>query len=149
MKIVIPTERSTALIDTFLPVWERSVRATHTFLSDAEIATIKTYVPEAFKGVQHLVLAYDDDNDTPLGFMGINEHNLEMLFLDPAYRGQGLGRTLLQYGIDNYGVDTLAVNEQNPSARGFYEHMGFVVFKRTERDEQGGPYPLLYLRREA
>ena len=149
MKIVIPTERSTALIDTFLPVWERSVRATHTFLSDAEIATIKTYVPEAFKGVQHLVLAYDDDNDTPLGFMGINEHNLEMLFLDPAYRGQGLGRTLLQYGIDNYGVDTLAINEQNPSARGFYEHMGFVVFKRTERDEQGGPYPLLYLRREA
>ena len=149
MKIVIPTERSTALIDTFLPVWERSVRATHTFLSDAEIATIKTYVPEAFKGVQHLVLAYDDDNDTPLGFMGINEHNLEMLFLDPAYRGQGLGRTLLQYGIDNYGVDTLAVNEQNPSARGFYEHMGFVVFKRTERDEQGDPYPLLYLRREA
>lgn len=148
MKIVIPTERSAALIDTFLPVWERSVRATHTFLSDAEIATIKTYVPEAFKGVQHLVLAYDD-NDTPLGFMGINEHNLEMLFLDPAYRGQGLGRTLLQYGIDNYGVDTLAVNEQNPGARGFYEHMGFVVFKRTERDEQGGPYPLLYLRREA
>lgn len=148
MKIVIPTERSAALIDTFLPVWERSVRATHTFLSDAEIATIKTYVPESFKGVQHLVLAYDD-NDTPLGFMGINEHNLEMLFLDPAYRGQGLGRTLLQYGIDNYGVDTLAVNEQNPGARGFYEHMGFVVFKRTERDEQGGPYPLLYLRREA
>ena len=148
MKLVIPTERSATLIDAFLPVWERSVRATHTFLSDAEIATIKSYVPEAFQGVQHLVLAYDD-NDTLLGFMGINEHNLEMLFLDPAYRSQGLGRTLLQYGINNYGVDTLTVNEQNPDARGFYEHMGFVVFKRTERDEQGGPYPLLYLRREA
>ena len=46
------------------------------------------------------------------------------------------------------GVERLTVNEQNPAARGFYEHMGFAVYKRTETDEQGGPYPLLYMRRE-
>lgn len=27
--------------------------------------------------------------------------------------------------------------EQNPLAKGFYEHMGFEVYKRTECDEQG------------
>ena len=26
--------------------------------------------------------------------------------------------------------------EQNPLAKGFYEHMGFEVYKRTECDEQ-------------
>lgn len=37
------------------------------------------------------------------------------------------------------------VNEQNPQARGFYEHMGFEVYKRTDHDEQGNPWPLLYM----
>ena len=29
--------------------------------------------------------------------------------------------------------------------KGFYEHMEFRVYKRTELDEQGNPYPLLYM----
>ena len=49
-------------------------------------------------------------------------------------------------GREFYTVNDLAVNEQNPLARGFYEHMGFEVYKRTEYDEQGSPYPLLYMR---
>ncbi len=28
-------------------------------------------------------------------------------------------------GIENYSIERLTVNEQNPQARGFYEHMGF------------------------
>ena len=59
----------------------------------------------------------------------------------------GAGKALLQYGIEQYSVHDLAVNEQNPLAKGFYEHMGFTVYKRTERDEQGNPYPLLYMKR--
>ena len=42
----------------------------------------------------------------------------------------------------------LTVNEQNPQARIFYEHMGFRVYKRTDCDEQGNPYPLLYMELE-
>lgn len=48
--------------------------------------------------------------------------------------------------IEEYGVKQLAVNEQNPQAKGFYEHLGFEVYKRTDKDEQGNPYPLLYMR---
>ena len=50
--------------------------------------------------------------------------------------------------MESYAVECLAVNEQNPQARGFYEHMGFRVYKRTDLDEQGNPYPLLYMRRQ-
>ena len=49
--------------------------------------------------------------------------------------------------IDSYAVDELTVNEQNPRAAAFYEHMGFEVYKRTELDEQGNPYPLLYMKK--
>ena len=146
MELREETNRSPELIRALLAVWERSVRATHRFLSEEEIRRIAGYVPEALRAVPVLVTAWDGGE--PVGFMGIDGPSLEMLFLDPDRRGRGLGRALLQSGIDRYGVTQLAVNEQNPAARGFYEHMGFAVYRRTDRDEQGGPYPLLYMRRE-
>ena len=78
--------------------------------------------------------------------MGVDNERLEMLFLLPAARGAGLGRQLLTYSIDHFGIREVTVNEQNPQAIGFYLHMGFTVFKRTDRDEAGNPYPFLYMR---
>ena len=72
---------------------------------------------------------------------------LEMLFLAADERGVGLGRQMLEYAVRHYGVRELTVNAQNPQAIGFYEHMGFSVWKRTELDEAGDPFPLLYMRR--
>ena len=77
--------------------------------------------------------------------MGIDSRKLEILFLAPEERGRGLGRKLLEYGITEYGVKELTVNEQNPQAKGFYEHMGFRVRERSEIDEQRNPYPILFM----
>ena len=128
-----------------LGVWERSVRATHLFLSDGEVRSIREYVPQALLGAAHLLVA-EDEAGAPAAFMGVEDGTLEMLFIDPEERGKGLGRRLLGLGIESYGVRRLAVNEQNPQAAGFYEHMGFEVFARSETDEQGNPYPILYMR---
>ncbi len=134
------------MIDSLLEVWESSVKATHSFLSGDEINNIKQYVPQALYCVPVLAVA-ENENGDPLGFIGIAGRMLEMLFVSNESRGQGIGKQLLQYGIDNYSISELAVNEQNPLAKGFYEHMGFEVYKRTELDEQGNPYPLLYMKR--
>lgn len=147
MTIIEVAQRTPELLAQLLQVWERSVRASHDFLTTSEIEQIKIYVPQALAEVPHLLVAVDEEG-RPLGFMGIADTSLEMLFLAPEARGQGLGRRLLQYGIAHHGVNTLTVNEQNPQARGFYEHMGFVVERRSELDEQGNPYPLLYMRRD-
>lgn len=120
--------------------------ATHLFLSDSEIQSIKKYVPQALNEVLHLLIA-EDESGRPVAFMGVEAGSLEMLFIAPEERGKGLGKRLIQYGIKNYSVEKLTVNEQNPQAKGFYEHMGFQVYKRTDLDEQGNPYPLLYMRR--
>ncbi len=133
-----------ALLPALLALWEESVRATHTFLTDADIARIKGYVPQALRGVAHLIVA--SDAGAPVAFMGIENGRLEMLFLAPLARGKGLGRRLLQHGIETYGVREVTVNEQNPQAVGFYRHMGFVTYKRNDCDEAGDPYPLLYMR---
>ena len=76
MKIYEVPNRNQTLLKELLNVWENSVRATHLFLSDAEVKNIREYVPQAV---------------------------------------------------------------------GFYEHMGFETYKRTELDEEGNPYPLLYM----
>ena len=144
VKIHPVAERTPELVDQLIDVWERSVRATHTFLSEAEIAQIKPFVPQALADVGALVVAERDG--VPVGFMGVQDGRLEMLFLDPDARGQGLGRTLLTHGIERLGATELTVNEQNPQAVGFYEHMGFSTYRRTETDEEGRPYPLLYMR---
>ena len=147
MKIYeVKREERAALLPALLEVWESSVRATHDFLSDAQIEEIKTYVPEALMNVPHLVAAEDETG--LIGFFGTAGEKLEMLFLSPSARGKGLGRRLLERSIQEYGVRETTVNEQNPQAVGFYRHMGFVPYKRTESDEEGNPFPLLYLRLE-
>ncbi len=145
MKIYEATDRSPELIDALLQVWESSVRATHLFLSGSEILNIKKYVPEALRDVEHLIVA-DDENGSQVAFMGVENGSVEMLFIQAEERGKGLGRQLMEKGIRDYSVNRLAVNEQNPQAKGFYEHMGFQVCRRTELDEQGNPYPLLYMK---
>lgn len=130
MRIVEMKERNSELIENLLDVWENSVKATHLFLSDDEINNIRQYVPQALKGVPVLVIE-ENENGNLVGFMGIADKMLEMLFILNECRGQGIGKQLLQYGIENYLINELAVNEQNPLAKAFY----------------GNPYPLLYMKR--
>ena len=143
MKLYEVQDRSPSLLDVLLEIWEQSVRATHLFLSDAEVNAIRAYVPQALKSVEHLIAA---ETEKPIAFMGVQNGRLEMLFLAPEERGKGIGKQMLQYGIENYGIAELTVNEQNPQAVGFYAHMGFEAYKRTEFDEEGHPYPLLYMK---
>ena len=144
MKLYEVADRNQPLLDALLDIWERSVRAAHLFLSDAEVKSIRAYVPQALKSVEHLIVT---ETEQPIAFMGVQNGHLEMLFLAPEERGKGIGKRLLQYGIENYGIIELTVNEQNPQAVGLYEHMGFETYKRTALDEEGDPYPLLYMKR--
>lgn len=145
MRIIEDNERHPSLIEQLLHVWENSVKATHLFLSVHEIEIIKKYVPQALEDISHLIVV-ENENKLPVAFMGIEGQRLEMLFVLSEERGKGLGKKLIQYGIEKYSINELTVNEQNPLAKGFYEHMGFHVYKRTEHDEQGNPYPLLYMK---
>lgn len=145
IRLAAVKERTPRLVEALTAVWEHSVRATHHFLSESEILRIRAYVPQAVGGVAQLVAAENQAGE-PVGFMGVENGRLEMLFLAPEARGCGLGGRLLRCGIEQYGVWEVTVNEQNPQAVDFYAHFGFRTYRRTERDEEGGPYPLLYMR---
>ncbi|WP_053137407.1 GNAT family N-acetyltransferase [Pseudomonas sp. MIACH] len=126
-------------------IWEASVRATHDFLPDSYIVRLKNLLLTRYLDSVMLICT-KDARQRISGFAGVACGKVEMLFIDPAYRGQGLGRQLLRYAIDCMNADELDVNEQNPQALGFYFKQGFEVVGRTEHDGLGQPYPLLHLR---
>lgn len=145
MKIIEVKERNKELINELVDVWEDSVINTHTFLSREEINSIKEYVPNALKEIEYLVIAKSLEN-VIVAFMGVQATKLEMLFLRNNERRKGLGKELVKYGIEKYHLSEVTVNEQNSSAKGFYEHLGFETYKRSTVDEQGNNYPILYMK---
>lgn len=112
LKIVQVEERNPVLIQELVDVWENSVQATHLFLSSEEIHHIKQYVPQALTDVPILMVA-ENKEGKPVGFMGVADQTLEMLFISNEYRGKGLGKQFIQYAIENYAINKLTVNEQN------------------------------------
>lgn len=126
-----------------IEIWRGAVDATHHFLTPEDRAAIEIEVSE-FLPRAPLWLAVDD-NDQPLAFMLIADGHMEALFVDPGYRGQGIGAALLRHGLTMHPTMTTDVNEQNDQAVGFYEQMGFSRTGRSPLDRQGRPYPLIHL----
>ena len=93
-----------------------------------------------------MILVCCKDRQRICGFSGVASSRVDMLFVAPAYRGQGVGRRLLRYAINELNAETLDVNEQNLQALGFYLHEGFEVVGRSPTDGLGQPYPLLHMR---
>lgn len=136
--------RNHELIDQLVHIWRKSVVASHTFLTSDDIDQIQNYVPMALENIPTLLVV--EEQGELLGFAGAEGNKLRMLFIDPDLRGKGIGKQIVQNLVANYQVTEVAVNEQNPLAKGFYEHMGFKVYRREPLDEQGNPFPILYMR---
>ena len=134
-------ERTQAVIDSLTCVWEESVRASHTFLTESDIVGLKPFVNEALDGIETLIAAHD--GNAYVAFMGIQDKKIEMLFVSPVHFGEGIGRRLVSIAIQEHGATLVDVNQQNPKAAGFYRHMGFRTFRRDAVDDQGNPFPIL------
>ncbi|MBD9661763.1 MULTISPECIES: acetyltransferase [Pantoea] len=143
MKGIYPAQRSD--FEAITTVWEASVRATHHFLQDADIRALRPLVREQYLPMVELRV-YRDEQQNIVGFLGVADNRLEMLFVAPQVFGLGIGKQLMRFAIEQMNVTELDVNEQNPQALGFYQHQGFVITGRSPLDGQGNPFPLLHLR---
>lgn len=132
-------------MDNILDVWESSVRATHHFLNEEDIISLKPQVKEGAYYVDKLVCVRNEKG-TIQAFMGVHDSKIEMLFVSDNYRGKGIGKRFIEYAIDGFNIKFVDVNEQNIQGVGFYKHMGFDTFKRSELDEQGNPFPILHMK---
>lgn len=128
--------------ETLIGIWERSVRATHAFLDENAITEIKeALIPSYFPNVNLYAVSEDD---SIIGFIGLNDCMIEMLFIDNDSRGRGYGSALIEFALNN-GATKVDVNEQNPSALAFYKAKGFRIVGRDNLDDAGRPFPILHL----
>jgi putative acetyltransferase len=150
----MPTHDIRRLRTTDVPVllglWERSVRATHDFLSEADIEFYGPLVRDLLSTGTPEFWVASEEGLGPIGFLGVSAHSIEALFLDPDFRGRGWGRRLVEHAQILSGVGlAVDVNEQNVAAPRFYEALGFVPVARSAVDDMGRPHPILHLRRAA
>lgn len=144
--MITPTIRRTigpAEYPALVAIWRSAVDATHGFLTKAHRDEIESHLDSDYFPAVKLSVA--EVEGRPVGFSGVLDGNLEMLFVDAAQRGGGIGTVLLNHAIAEHGVTRVDVNEQNEAAAGFYAHRGFQVVGRSETDEAGWPYPLLHM----
>lgn len=127
---------------TLAGIWERSVRATHDFLSKEVFDEIKsTLIPDYFPHVELYAIV---DNGIVTGFIGLSSDTIEMLFIDNVCRHKGYGSALIDFAKQK-GITKVDVNEQNSSALNFYKANGFRIIGRDETDDADRPYPILHL----
>jgi putative acetyltransferase len=125
-------------------VWLNSVRATHRFLTEADIQALLPVVRDVvLPNLEEVWLICDDD--VALGFMGLDGHSLEALFIDPSHLRRGGGRRLVEHARRLKGRLVVSVNEQNPAAIAFYTALGFEVIGRSPVDDDGRPFPILQM----
>jgi putative acetyltransferase len=132
--------------DVLLECWQRSVQATHDFVSAEDIAAMVPEVRAYLSSDTAEIWVACDEAGAVMGFMGMSGPKMDALFVAPEFQGRGVGRRLVQEAQARHADLTVDVNEQNSSARRFYEKCGFVGAGRSELDDQGRPYPLLHLR---
>ncbi len=126
-----------------LDIWQRSVETTHTFLNADDICFYLPLVHDALALADVWVAQAPDKS--PIAFIGLNGSKVEMLFVDPDRRGQGIGTELLEYARKKRGRLHVNVNEQNHDAHAFYLRRGFKDVGRSELDESGRPFPLIHM----
>jgi putative acetyltransferase len=143
IRLSCPADRGALLL-----LWERSVRATHDFLTEGDIDFFRPLVAQYFEGSTD-IWVLTDKSDMPIGFLGLDGHSIAALFMEPAFLGKGGGRRLVSHAHKlRGGALTVEVNEQNAAARRFYEALGFSVIDRSPLDDNGKPFPILHMRRE-
>jgi putative acetyltransferase len=138
--------RNETLINKLTIIWQKSVETTHLFLSPQDIKDILPQVVIGLKQIPILLVSFTDD-DEPIGFAGIADDKLEMLFLSPDYFQQGIGYKMISTAIQDYQIKYVDVNKQNPKALKFYLRQGFTIFKRSPVDSDNRPFPILHLKK--
>jgi len=127
-------------------IWLEAVRASHDFLTAGQIEGYRRRMPVEFlPAVPEIHVA--ERAGEPIGFIGMDGEEIDMLFVDPRSHGRGVGKALVDLITEGRSRLTVDVNEQNPRAHGFYLHLGFRETGRSATDPDGNPFPMIHLER--
>lgn len=135
------------VLDELIEVWDASVRSTHFFLSEDDIAKLKPLIYNQYFKAVNLFVIYEED-ETISAFLGLSDTMVEMLFVHPKQQGKGYGTALLNFAYEKKGIKLIDVNEDNQKGLNFYLSRGYKIIGRDAIDPQGNPFPILHLKKD-
>ncbi|WP_232086814.1 glutamine-hydrolyzing GMP synthase [Helicobacter winghamensis] len=134
-------------LEALVDLWEDSVRESHDFLKANDIVALKPEVSELLKASENTLVATDDE--TFLGFLGVEHNRIEMLFVHPKFFKRGVGIALLREAFvrslrqhNNIVVDC---NVGNARGLRFYKRLGFREIGVSQKDSKGRDFPIMHL----
>lgn len=108
---------------------------------DAHSFIAKEYWQANFEEVEKQLLKADifvyDLNGEIKGFIGLMDEYIAGIFVDKAYRSQGIGRQLLEYVKQLHSTLSLNVYQKNERALRFYRENRFTIVSK-QNDEHTG-----------
>ncbi|MBZ7921338.1 GNAT family N-acetyltransferase [Ensifer adhaerens] len=133
--------------DRLLAIWLAASRIGHPFLGEARLVEQQqvvrdTYLPMADNWVAEI-------DGKVVGFIGLIESFIGGLFVDPDIRGSGIGRALVEDAASRLGQLEVSVYADNQAAVDFYHRRGFVETTRKETDDEGLPFAVIDMVRNA
>ncbi len=107
-----------------MKIWLKANVNAHDFI-DAQYwhdnyESVKGMLPEA------TIFVYEENKEI-LGFVGLKEHQIAGIFVDPTKQSNGIGTALLNHVKDGYSSLSLQVYKKNKRATNFYLREGFEV----------------------
>lgn len=133
--------------ETLVNIWLEASRFAHGFLGEERLQLQSEQVRDIYlKQAENWVIIHDGK---PAGFIGLVGQFIGGLFIDPHIHGKGLGRQLLVHALDLKKSLELEVYALNTQAHGFYLRNGFVEIARFAEDDEGLPFAVIHMRRDA
>ena len=136
--------RNQSLIKELGKIWLSAVKTSHFFLTEKDIQKLYPLVLDAIYNVPHLLTIKDGNKH--IAFMGLEQKNIEMLFVADFAQKKGIGSQLIDHAINAYHCNKITVNEENSIALSFYQKKGFSIINRYEYDNLGNHFPILELK---
>ena len=74
------------------------------------------------------------------GFIQIHQTEICKLYVDPCFQGEGIGKMLIEFAINECSVDHLWALEKNKRAISFYIENGFRLSGKRQFEEDTTEY---------
>ena len=141
----VPSEVRKYLIRDLREVSSFYERYSEDFISNNLVA----FLTENYKSEVNLLILRDEKNNI-LGFAVFSEARslgfpfpscfLKYLFVDPAFRGRGFGKLILQHLKAKFKTILVLVEEGEEKAKSFYEKQGFRFIAALPHELTGKTY---------
>ena len=124
-------------IDRVMNIWLKITVKAHNFIE-------KKYWQDNYDTVKNIYIPMADtyvyEKDEIKGFISIiNNEFIGALFVDNESQGQGIGKALIRYVQNKYGVLNLAVYKDNYKSVEFYKKVGFKIKSENINEDTNFP----------